>query len=424
MSRWLDGSPPAVNNQLGWPLPPALSALPRQAADSTAATTITITDTTAKPSSGHALLHPPSLVAGVGASSDAPAEEVPTLLAAALAAAGLARDSVAEIATIDRRAGDPALTGLGLPVRAFATEELAAVTVPTPSAAVESAVGTPSVCEAAALLGAGEGAELVVTKQVSPHATVAIARRRHPRGRLSLVGLGPGDRSHRTTAAKLAIAEADVIVGYSGYLDLCSDLITPAQEVVASPIGDEVVRAKRAVAEAAAGRRVALVCSGDSGVYGMASIALEVADEQHLEADIEVVPGVTAALAAAAAAGAPLGHDHAVVSLSDLLTPWPVIAARLEAVAAADFVVALYNPRSNARKWQLEAARSILLEHRAPSVPVAIVTAATRPGESVHITTLGQLDPGLAGMTTCVIVGASTTRMMGRSLVTPRGYHA
>jgi cobalt-precorrin 5A hydrolase / precorrin-3B C17-methyltransferase len=353
---------------------------------------------------------------GVGASSNAPADAAATLLDAALA--GLARASVAEVATIDRRAGDPVVTSLGLPVRAFAAEALATVDVPTPSEAVRAAVGTPSVAEAAALLAAGPGAELVVAKVAGKEATVAVARRRGPRGHLAVVGLGPGGAAHRTPAAEAAVRRAEVVIGYGPYVDACADLLTAAQEVVRSPIGEETVRAKQAVAEAAAGRRVALVCSGDAGVYAMASLALEVAEG----VDVEVLPGVTAALAAAALLGAPLGHDHALISLSDLLTPWAAIEARLRAAAVADLAVALYNPRSRGRTWQFDAALDILREHRSPTTPVGVVTDAMRPGQSVILTTLGDVDPETVGMTTCVIVGSSTTRVVAGRMVTPRGY--
>jgi cobalt-precorrin 5A hydrolase/precorrin-3B C17-methyltransferase len=166
---------------------------------------------------------------------------------------------------------------------------------------------------------------------------------------------------------------------------------------------------------------VALVCSGDAGVYAMASLALEVADAGL---DVDVVPGVTAALASAALLGAPLGHDHVMISLSDLLTPWPAIEARLRAAAEADLVVALYNPRSRGRTWQFEAARTILLGRRSPSTPVGVVTDATRPDQSVRLTTLAAVDENDVGMTTCVIVGSSTTRVIGGRMVTPRGYEA
>jgi cobalt-precorrin 5A hydrolase/precorrin-3B C17-methyltransferase len=181
------------------------------------------------------------------------------------------------------------------------------------------------------------------------------------------------------------------------------------------------------VEEASAGRRVALVCSGDAGVYAMASVALEQAaasDGAAWPFDLEVVPGITAATAAAAVLGAPLGHDHAAVSLSDLLTPWTTIESRLQAVAAADLVVSLYNPRSRGRPWQLDAARRILLGHRAPSTPVGVATDLSRGGERVRLTTLAELDPEDVGMTTCVVVGSSATRSVNGRMVTPRGYRS
>lgn len=403
----LDGRPPRIEHELPWPVPLVAGGGPER---------VVVTDRAMEPAAGLVALHPPSLVVGVGASSNAPADAAATLLDAALA--GLARASVAEVATIDRRAGDPVVTSLGLPVRAFAAEALATVDVPTPSEAVRAAVGTPSVAEAAALLAAGPGAELVVAKVAGKEATVAVARRRGPRGHLAVVGLGPGGAAHRTPAAEAAVRRAEVVIGYGPYVDACADLLTAAQEVVRSPIGEETVRAKQAVAEAAAGRRVALVCSGDAGVYAMASLALEVAEG----VDVEVLPGVTAALAAAALLGAPLGHDHALISLSDLLTPWAAIEARLRAAAVADLAVALYNPRSRGRTWQFDAALDILREHRSPTTPVGVVTDAMRPGQSVILTTLGDVDPETVGMTTCVIVGSSTTRVVAGRMVTPRGY--
>lgn len=410
----LDGRPPKVDNRIPWPLPallPPSGPGPEQ---------IVVTDLALPAQPGVVVLHPPSLVAGVGASTGAPVDAAEPLLASVLARAGLARESVGEAATIDRRATDHAVVALGLPVRAFTADALASVDVPTPSEVVRAAVGTASVAEAAALLAAGPGAELVVTKQVAAQATVAIARRRGPRGHLAVVGLGPGDVAHRTPAAEHAVRRAEVVIGYGPYVDSCADLLTPSQEIVRSPIGDETVRAKQAVSEAGAGRRVALVCSGDAGVYAMASLTLEVAGDAGV--DVEVVPGVTAALASAALLGAPLGHDHVVISLSDLLTPWSAIELRLRAAAAADLVVALYNPRSRGRTWQFDAARSVLLEHRSPTTPVGVVTDATRAGQSVELTTLGEVDAAHIGMTTCVVVGSSATRVIGGRMVTPRGY--
>jgi cobalt-precorrin 5A hydrolase/precorrin-3B C17-methyltransferase len=415
----LDGRPPVVENRLGWPLPGWLA----EGSGGTGPARIVVTDGTVAPEPGVSVLHPPSLVAGIGTSTGAPPDEVAALLAEALDGAGLAAASVAEVATIDRRAAEPAITALGMPVRSFPAGALSAVAVPTPSGVVAAAVGTPSVAEAAALLaagGPGRGAELVVPKRASAHATVAIARRRRPRGHLSVVGLGPGQAVHRTPAAEVAVRGAELVIGYGPYVDQAADLVTASQEVVRSPIGEEVLRAKQALAEAAAGRRVAMVCSGDAGVYAMASVVLEAAAHTP-DVEIDVVPGVTAGLAAAAVLGAPLGHDHAVLSLSDLHTAWPVIAARVRAAAAADLVVVLYNPRSRRRTWQLDAARRILLERRAPDTPVGVVTDAGRPAQHVHLATLATLDTEHVGMTTCVVVGSSSTRIMGGRVVTPRG---
>ncbi len=409
----LDGRPIQVDNPLDWPVP--------LTHDRAGLVTVIVTDRRLGHRPGQAVLHPPSLVAGIGTSTNAPPEDVAALLAQTLAEAGLAPESVAEVATIDRRESEPAIVALGHPIRSYPAHQLAEIVVPTPSATVLAAVGTPSVCEAAALLAAGPGAELVVAKRSGRTATVAIARRRGPRGHLAVVGLGPGQAQHRTPAAEHAVRRADVVIGYRAYLEQCADLIGPAQQCVISPIGAEVVRAKQALAEAGAGRRVALVCSGDAGTYGMASIVMEWADGG---VDVEVIPGVTAALASAAVLGAPLGHDHAAISLSDLLTSWDVIERRLRAAAEADLVVSLYNPRSRGRTWQLDAARQILLEHRPPTTPVGIVTDAGRAGQTAIVTTLTDLDPVLVGMTTCVIVGARTTRVVNGRMVTPRGYQS
>jgi cobalt-precorrin 5A hydrolase/precorrin-3B C17-methyltransferase len=432
----LDGEPVALQRDLpAWPVPPDLQArLPQAVAidrlhggearppeGPRAGPTVRITDRTAPSSPGLVLLRPPCLVVGVGASTGAPAEEVAQLLEAALAEAGLVLESVAAVATIDRRAGDPAVTGLGLPVRAYPAARLAAQSVPNPSAVVDAAVGTPSVAEAAALLAAGPGGELVVPKRGDRHATVALARRARPRGRLFLVGLGPGEPRQRTPAATEAVREAEVVIGYGPYLEQAADVLTPRHEVIASPIGEERDRVAVALARAEAGRRVALVCSGDAGIYALAGLALEAAGDGG-DADVEVVPGVTAAVSAASLLGAPLGHDHAAVSLSDLHTPWADIERRLEAAGAADLVVALYNPRSRARAGHLEKARRILLAHRRPDTPVGVVTDAYRPGQRVTLTTLDELDPEIVGMTTTVIVGSSATRVVGGRMVTPRGY--
>lgn len=411
----LNGHAPSVENELDWPLPAGLEP-------GDGPHRVVVTDRAIAPAPGQAVLHPPSLVAGIGTSSAAPPCLVAELLASALTEGGLARSSLGEVATIERRRDEPAITDLGVPVRCFGPEQLATVAVPTPSEAVEVAVGTPSVAEAAALLAAGPGSRLVVRKRKNAVATVALARRDQPAGRVVLVGLGPGDARHRTPAASAAVRSGDVVIGYGPYVDQAADLLAPHQEIVRSPIGEEVERAGRALTDASAGRRVVVVCSGDAGVYAMAPLVLELAGRLAPGVHVEVVPGLTAAHASAAMLGAPLGHDHMFISLSDLLTPWDVIERRLRAAAEADLVVALYNPRSKGRTWQLDVARRILLEHRKPDTPVGVVTDAGRTGETVRHTTLADLDVTEVGMRTCVIVGSTTTAVLAGRMVTPRGY--
>jgi precorrin-3B C17-methyltransferase / cobalt-factor III methyltransferase len=241
-------------------------------------------------------------------------------------------------------------------------------------------------------------------------------------GTLSVVGLGPGGPAHRTRAAEDAVRDADVVVGYSTYLASCADLTSPHQTLVPGAMGAEEQRALDAVRAAADGARVTLVSSGDAGIYGMAALALTTAaalPAQRRPA-VRVVPGVTAAAAAGALLGAPLARDFACVSLSDLLTPWEAVEARLRAVAAADLVLALYNPRSAGRPWQLGRARDVLAEHRPDDTPVGLVTDAGRDGERVELTTLAELDPSRADMRTVVIIGSSQTTRIGDWLVTAR----
>jgi adenosylcobyric acid synthase len=239
-------------------------------------------------------------------------------------------------------------------------------------------------------------------------------------GKLYLVGIGPGGAEHMTPAACAAIGEARTVVGYKTYLDLIQRLLE-GKEVCSSGMMKEVERCRLALNEAAAGKTVALVSSGDAGIYGMAGLVLELAEDSSV--DIEVVPGVSAVQAAAARLGAPLMHDFAVVSLSDLLTPWPVIRRRLAAAASADFVTALYNPKSKGRTTQIGEARRILLRHRSPATPVGIVRNACRDGEAVVVTDLASLLDHPIDMLSIVIVGNSQTRFdSARRIVTPRGY--
>jgi precorrin-3B C17-methyltransferase len=225
-----------------------------------------------------------------------------------------------------------------------------------------------------------------------------------------------------TPKARQAIQEADVVVGYKTYIELIRGVIKPETEVVAGTMGREVDRAKAAVEKALEGKAVAVVSSGDPGVYGMAGVVLEAAALQKADVPIEVVPGVTAATAAASQLGAPLVTDFAVISLSDLLTPWALIEKRLHAAGQADFVVVLYNPQSMGRKKPLAKAHEILLQYRKPETPVGVVRQAGREGEDMVITALNELPNEQVDMVSTVIVGNSTTRVVGGRMVTPRGY--
>ncbi|MGW5555679.1 precorrin-3B C(17)-methyltransferase [Micromonospora sp. NPDC003944] len=422
----LDGQPVRLVADADWPLP----ALPPNVRAADEDTTddgyrLLVTDRVVPLDERTAVLRPPSLVAGVGGSRGVPAAEVAELLHRVLAEAGVDPASLRCLASADIKADEAGIRDtadvLGVPLVTWPATRLAAVDVPHPSEVVRAAVGTPSVAEAAALLGpdgrTGDAA-LLVGKTATAMATVAVARHA-PRGRLAVVGLGPGAADLRTPRAVAELRRAAVVVGLDQYLDQVRDVLRPGTRVLSSALGAEEARARAAVAEAAAGRAVALVGSGDAGVYAMASPALEYADERI---DVVGVPGVTAALAAGALLGAPLGHDHAYVSLSDLHTPWEVIERRVTAAAEGDFVTLFYNPRSRARDWQLGKALGILAAHRPPDTPVGVVRNASRPGEQVHLATLSTLDPAIVDMYSVVVVGNSDTRLVGGRMVTPRGY--
>ena len=226
-----------------------------------------------------------------------------------------------------------------------------------------------------------------------------------------------------TPAAGEALGAAEVIVGYQTYLDLIPEFLV-GKEVIASQMMKEVDRCRKALELAGQGRIVALVSGGDPGIYAMAGLVFEMAREQNVCVAIEVIAGIAALNACAARLGAPLMHDFAAISLSDLLTPWEKIEQRLEAAASADFVVVIYNPKSKKRAEHIVKAREILLAHRAPETPVGIVTAATRENERIVLTTLEKMLESEIDMQTTIIVGNSMTFAWQGFMVTPRGYAA
>ncbi|WP_310565988.1 precorrin-3B C(17)-methyltransferase [Hydrogenophaga sp.] len=244
-------------------------------------------------------------------------------------------------------------------------------------------------------------------------------------GKIMLVGIGPGHADHMTARARSAIAEADVVVGYVTYIKLVADLLD-GKEVVRKGMTEELDRAVSALEAARLGKKVALISSGDAGVYGMAGPTYEVlfqagwTPEDAVE--VEIVPGASALNACAALVGAPLTHDFCAISLSDLLTPWPTIARRLDAVASADFVVALYNPKSGRRTRQIVEAQRLFLRHRRPDTPVAIVKSAYRRRQHIEFTTLDRMSEHDIGMLSTVLIGNSNTVVQHGLMVTPRGY--
>lgn len=236
-----------------------------------------------------------------------------------------------------------------------------------------------------------------------------------------MVGLGPGDEAHRTPAALRALELSGTVMGYAPYVDAVRPWLE-GKTVVRSAMRAEVDRVRQALEAARAGADVALVSSGDAGVYGMAGLALEMAEAEFPDVAVETVPGMTAAQAAASALGAPLMLDWAVVSLSDLMVPWDRICRKLSAVAAGDLCCVLYNPRSKGRPHLLSQALSLLAQGRSPSIPVASVRAAGTPEQAVTRGTLGDFPVEAVCMRSLVVVGDSTTRWTGRGMVTPRGY--
>lgn len=382
--------------------------------------------------------HPRLLWLGIGCERGSSTRLIRHAIEQTLAAYNLAPNAIAGIATIDLKADEVGLLAYchqqNLPLQTYAPDRLKSIPVPNPSEVVAAEVGTPSVAEAAALVAAGVE-NLLVTKQKfrltgEPGAvTIAIAQAEGEytgrTGHLALVGTGPGHLDQITPAAKAAIINADVVIGYSLYIDLIRSLFRPGQIIEALPITQERQRAERAIALAEWGLNVAVVSSGDCGIYAMAGLVFEQLAEGDWDGSnpsIQVYPGISALQSAAALVGAPLMHDFCTISLSDLLTPWEVILKRLHAAAQGDFVTAFYNPKSQTRTSQIATAQEIFLQHRGPDTPVAIVRAAYRPEQQIYLTTLAEMLDYPIDMLTLVLIGNQTTKFHQGWMVTPRGY--
>ncbi len=405
---------------------------------------LTVTEKAQEPEPLELLYHPRTLVLGLGCERGVDADEAIDLAERAIARTGLAAGCLAAVASIDLKADEAAVHAVArhfdVPAVFFSAKQLEAekARLASPSEVVFAEVGCHGVAEGAALACAGAEGELLVPKTKSKRVTAAIARtpepvepRGRPRGRLFVVGIGPGGEGWRSPQVSAMIGNSSDLVGYSLYLDLVGDLAAGARRHDFD-LGQEVDRVRHALELAGEGKTVSLVCSGDAGIYAMASLVFETIERGEVgdaarRVDVEVAPGISALQAAAARAGAPLGHDFCAVSLSDLMTPWGIIEQRVRAAAAGDFVIAFYNPVSRRRRHQLETARTILLEHRPSDTPVILATNLGREGESVRVVTLDELRVDDVDMLTVVIVGSSKTRAYTSGdrrtwVYTPRGY--
>lgn len=398
--------------------------------------------------------HRQNLRLGLGCERGAEPQELLDLVRSSLDEAGLHPAAVAGVYSIDLKADEAAIhavaAALQAPARFFSAAELEAqkLRLATPSEIVFQEVGCHGVAEGAALAAAGPDGALLLPKRKSQRATCAITRAGESaepspgrsRGRLTVVGIGPGHGEGRTPEASKVIAEAEELVGYGLYIDLLGSLAT-GKARADFPLGGEEDRCRHALEEAGKGRDVALICSGDGGIYAMGALVMELLDRAPDQGgvtaaarrtEIRMIPGVSALQTASARAGALLGHDFCAVSLSDLLTPWETIEARVEAAARGDFVIAFYNPVSKRRRTQLLRAREILLRHRAPETPVLLARELGRPGEELRRRDLGSLSVDEVDMLTTVLVGSSASRAVssgdsaagaeGAWLYTPRGY--
>jgi cobalt-precorrin 5A hydrolase/precorrin-3B C17-methyltransferase len=393
----------------------------------------------------HLVYHPLSVAIGVGCERNTDQDELIALVESTLQAADIAPAAIAGVFSLDLKADEPAVHAVAehfstIP-RFFDVELLEKETprLENPSDIVYRSVGCHGVAEAAALAAVGADGHLIVGKQKSARSTCALALAPKPfsassvgkcQGRLFVLGIGPGGSGWLTNEAEAVIDASTDFVGYGLYLDLLGGRL---KEKVRHDfaLGEETTRVQKALDIAGTGKTVALVSSGDPGIYAMATLAFQLLETQgrvewkHIE--IIVCPGISALQAAAARVGAPLGHDFCTISLSDLLTPWDLIEGRLHAAVKGDFVIAFYNPVSKTRTSQLVKALRILLNSRPSTTPVIIARNLGRKGERVRTLTLGELDPSEVDMLTVVLVGSSQTRSIKRSdggdwIYTPRGY--
>jgi len=390
--------------------------------------------------------HPQKYALGLGCARGCSVDEMWNLVSKCMEEANIAAGSISSVGSLDLKGDEPAIIEtalrLGVPFRLFEASELESLTpkLANPSEVVFTEVGCHGVSEAAAI--ALSGGSLVVEKKKTMNATCAIAKSENiitemngrSRGKLSIVGIGPGQHSWRTPEASALISEAEELVGYGLYIDILGPLAI-GKKRSDFPLGGEEARCRYALEEAGKGKNVALICSGDAGIYAMGALVFELLDRNENEMgvsdaakriEVQCTPGVSALQGAAARAGAPLGHDFCTISLSDLLTPREDIIRRLHAAAEGDFVIAFYNPVSKTRRTLLAEAREILLKYRPNDTPVMLASSLGRPEEEVRYRRLDELEVDEVDMLTVVLIGSSNSRLAnlgeGARMFTPRGY--
>ena len=383
--------------------------------------------------------HPPSIIIGIGCIRNTDEKMIQRAIRESFSKNGLSILSIAGIATIDKKNDEIALLNISKknewPIYFFSSIELSKVNVPNPSNVVMNEMGTPSVAEAAAILRGSDSGRLIQEKQIYSSredefggVTIALVELEKPfapnKGELHLVGSGPGELEMLTSDSRRALTRCVAWLGYTPYLNYLDSIRRHDQVRIDSKLTYEKDRCQKALDLAKEGVRVALISSGDSGIYGMAGLALELWLDEPVESrpSLQVHPGISSFQMAAAKLGAPFMHDFCAISLSDLLTPWEQIEKRIKSAAIGDFVLAIFNPQSIKRDWQLKKAVDLLLEFRKPSTPVAIARQLGRPQENIEIYTLESLPFHQVDMLTILVVGNSQSMVKNNKFITPRGY--
>nr|WP_075438954.1 precorrin-3B C(17)-methyltransferase [Prochlorococcus marinus] len=380
--------------------------------------------------------HPPVLWIGIGCERNTSKEFIANSLNNLLKSRNLSQQSIAGLATVDIKKDEKGILELAeeknLPIKFFSKEALSTIIVPNPSSVVEKEIGTSSVAEASCLLAAGEESKLLEEKRIFKNefgaVTIAVSESKNQynpsNGEIHIIGSGPGDISFLTSNAKKALSRCTVWVGYKMYLDLIKPLKRSDQVLVESKLTQEKKRCIKAIKLAEEGIKVALISSGESGFYGMAGLLLELLQKikKEYRPYFEVHPGISSVQLAAALSGAPLMNDFCSISLSDKLTPWSLIEKRIEGALLGDFVIALFNPQSIERNWQLKSVIDQCLKSRQGNTPVLIARQVGRENQSKKFFTLNTIPFKEIDMLSIIIIGNSQTTLRDEIFLTPRGY--